>query len=45
VLLAVHAGTLVVLGPLDAALLGCANMTVGRSIGLLAIHVGLAALK
>jgi hypothetical protein len=45
VLLAVHAGTLVVLGPLDAALLGCANMTVGRRIGLLAIHVRLAALQ
>src|SRR5882757_3614142 len=45
VLLAIHAGALVVLRPLDTTLLSCANMTVGRHIGLLAIDMGLAALQ
>jgi hypothetical protein len=45
VLLAVDAGALAVFGALNPPLFACANMAVGRRIGLLAIHMGLAPLQ
>ncbi len=45
VLLAVHAGALVILGALDPPLFACANMAVSCRIGFLAIDMGLAPLQ
>ena len=42
VLLAVHAGALVVLGALNPTLFACANMAVSGRIGLFSIDMGLA---